>query len=162
MKKRIMALLILLLLFGATTVAFAYWDELQQTEEDITLPVGEGVTLEVAVGDEMTPGTKLVPSGVVLKTGDVTSVALTYTVNLDAAPLTDLNFSVTESNVFIGGAADTNNLVNIAILAPATIDENVATVTVTVTLNEPDTFEVYDVIDLTNIVFDLTFLAEIA
>lgn len=159
MKKKLLALLALLLLFGGTTVAFAYWDDLAQTEQEV-LVIGEGVTLEVAAVATAPANSVLVPDGVVMKANDVDSIVLTYNVALDKAALAALDLSVTYENVKINNVADTNNLVNINITtASAVVNDADVLVTVTVTLNEPNDFNTYQDIIGESISFDLVFEA---
>lgn len=159
MKKRMLAILLVLFLLGGSAVAYGYWDNLSQEQNNVTLTVGEGVTLEVAVGDQMGANDVLVPAGVVLKANDVTSVALTYNVNLDQAVLSNLNLTVTASNVQINGSTTNAGLVNISVDAPATINSSTVVVTVTVTLTEPADAATYAAVYGQDITFDLDFVA---
>lgn len=159
MKKRMLAVLLLLFLLGGTAVAYGYWDNLTVEQNNVTLTIGEGVTLEVSVGDQMGANDVLVPSGVVMKTNDVTSVALTYDVNLDQAVIDDLDLSVTYSNVQINGSTANAGLVNIVIDAPAVINSTSVEVTVTVTLSEPGDAAAYAAVYGQDITFDLDFVA---
>lgn len=161
MKKRtlfIVALLVLLL--GSTMGAYAYWDNLQQTETE-TINIGEGTTLTVSAVAEVPAGKYLVPDGVVLKANDVESIVLTYNVVLDQTALTALNLSVVAENIAIGGSgAGNEGLVNIDIsLASATVNDSNVLVTVTVTLDEPASSSVYTDVINEAITFDLKFTA---
>ena len=159
---RKIALVIALAVFfgGSTAAGFAWWDRLEE-DQVITIPVGEGVTLSVNL-DEQTTG-NLVPSGVVMKTGDVTEVEVEFTVTLDKTNLLDaLNLSVVADNVQIDGSSDYASLVNISISNPGTIQNSAVEVVITVTLTEPANQTEYNAIAGKAITFDVTFLASIA
>ena len=155
-RKAAVAALILVML-GSSATAFAYWNSLQDTA-DVTVPIGEGVTLEVDLGTE-TPGV-LVPEDRALVAGQVEEVVITYTVRLDKQTISSLNFSVVYSNVLIGGSTDHAGLVNIDIQNPTTINNDWVTVTITVTLTEPADQATYLAIINQNITFTLTFTAD--
>jgi len=162
LKKKLLAVLIVTLLLGGTAVAFSYWDNLQQEQAE-QLTIGNGVTLEVDAVAVAPVGKVLVPAGVVMKANDVNSIVLTYNVKLDEAALTALNLAVAASNIEIGGSAVNADLVNVNIsLASTTVNATDVLVTVTVTLDQPGTVAVYDVIRNQAITFDLTFTATIA
>ncbi len=162
MFKKFLAVLIVAVLLGGTVLAFSYWDNLQQQEQE-ELNIGNGVTLVVSAVASAPAGKVLVPSGVVMKANDVTSVVLTYNVKLDEAALAALNLEVLASNIEIGGSAVNADLVNIVIsLASSTVNASDVLVTVTVTLDQPATVGVYDVIKNQPITFDLTFTGSIA
>jgi len=158
MKKLLMVALVVVLLSG-TAFAFSWWDNLSQTQSE-TVTIGEGVTLTVNAVAEAPAGSYLVPAGVVLKANDVESIVLTYNVKLDQTVLSDLNLDITASNVLIGGDATNSSLVNINISqASSTVNDSDVLVTVTVTLSQPSSFEIYNVIKNQVITFDLTFEA---
>lgn len=162
MFKKLFAVLAVALVLSGTVLAFSYWDNLQQ-EQSETITIGNGVTLEVAAVAVAPVGKVLVPSGVVMKANDVASVVLTYNVKLDEAALEDLDLSVVASNIEIGGSALNADLVNVVIsLASPTVNSTDVLVTVTVTLDQPATVAVYDVIKNQPITFDLTFTGSIA
>ena len=162
MFKKLFAVLAVALLLGGTVLAFAYWDNLQQEKSEI-IEIGNGVTLQVAAVAVAPEGKVLVPAGVAMKANDVDEVVLTYNVKLDEAALAALDLSVVASNIKIGGSDVNADLVNVAIsLASATVNDANVLVTVTVTLDQPLTVAVYDVIKNANITFDLTFSAAIA
>lgn len=157
MKKRILALIIIALLFSGTAMAFAYWDNLEQTQSE-TINIGEGVTLQVSAVATVPAGKVLVPAGSVLKANDVEEVVLTYNVNLDQTALVALNLDVVASNVQVGGSTTNAGLVNVSISqASATVNDSAVLVTVTVTLNEPADSAVYAAVINQAITFDLTF-----
>ncbi len=162
MKKKILALIALLLLFGGTTVAFAYWDNLEQTQNE-TLIIGEGVTLEVAAVATAPVGKVLVPSEALLKANDVTEIVLTYNVKLDQAVVTAPNLSVVASNVEINSVNTYASLVNIDIvLGTPTVNDADVLVTVTVSLDDVPDAATYLAIANQAITFDLTFTATAA
>ncbi len=159
MLKKLLAVLTMIIVLGGSTMAFAWWDDLQKTQSN-AITIGSGVTLQVAAVATAPVGKVLVPAGVVLKANDVTSVVLTYNVNLDLEAVSALNLVVAASNIQIGGTTTNAGLVNIAI-SPASTTVNASTVliTVTVTLVAPATVEVYNVIINQPITFTLTFTA---
>lgn len=157
MVKKLLVALAIVGMLGGTVLAFSYWDNLQQSEQEV-INVGNGVTLEVAVDDIVPAGKVLVPAGVVMKANDVDSVVLTYNVKLDEAALEALDLEVVASNIEIGGSDVNADLVNIAIvLGSATVNNANVLVTVTVTLDQPATVAVYNAIINQDITFDLTF-----
>ena len=159
MFKKLIAVLAMVIVLGGSTMAFAWWDDLQKTQNE-TLTIGEGVTLEVAAVATAPVGKVLVPAGVVLKANDVTSIVLTYNVKLDLAAVAALNLAVSSSNVQINGSATNAGLVNI-VISPATTTVNATNVliTVTITLTAPATVEIYNAIINQPITFTLTFTA---
>lgn len=162
MFKKLFAVLAVALVLGGTVMAFAYWDNLQQQQNE-TIEIGNGVTLELSAVAVAPAGKVLVPAGVVMKANDVDEVVLTYNVKLDEAALEALHLSVVASNIKIGGSDVNADLVNVEIaLGSATVNDANVLVTVTVSLNQPATVAVYDVIKNQSITFDLTFSAAIA
>ena len=162
MKKFIVAAL-LLLMVGSTSLAFAWWDSLETTENNVTIGIGEGVTLEVEL-DTQTDGV-LVPSGVVLQPNQVTSYVISYEVDLDTTVSEALLLSVLESNVAVGGESALGQYIGFDIvLSSSTIQNDTVTVTVTVTLELTEAIVINDSLDISdftneNITFDLTFTA---
>ncbi len=162
MKKRLIVVLALvMLLFGSTVYAYSIWDNLQANETDITIPVNDGgVTISVSPSQAMPAGTYLVPVGAVLQANTVDSAVLTYDVSLDKQTQSDLDLTVTASNILIGGSSTYSTLVDVAISpASPTVNQAGVTVTVTITLTEPTTQAAYDAIVNQNITFDLSFVA---
>jgi len=156
--KKLFALLLVVFLFGGSTMAFAWWDQLETTDENITIGVGEGVTISVNL-DEQTQGS-LVPNGVVMKTNDITEVEVKYTVNLDSSDINEaLNFDVSVINKEIGGSDTYKSLVDIDVVSDSTIQNESVDVTLTVTLNMPSNQTEYDAIVNQNITFDVQFNA---
>ena len=156
--KKLFALLLVVFLFGGSTMAFAWWDQLETTDENITIGVGEGVTISVNL-DEQTQGS-LVPNGVVMKTNDITEVEVKYTVNLDSNDINEaLNFDVSVINLEIGGLDTYKSLVDIVVVSDSTIQNESVDVTLTVTLNMPSNQTEYDAIVNQNITFDVQFNA---
>lgn len=163
MKKRtlfIVALVVLLL--GSTVGAYAYWDNLQQTQAE-TITIGAGTTLTVTADAVAPAGKVLVPAGTVIKADDVEEIVLTYNVKLDKAAVANLNLAVVASNIKINDSTTNASLVTVDVsLASATVNNSDVVVTVTVTLSEPGTQAIYDAIINQDITFDLTFTATIA
>ncbi len=159
LKKRLLVVLLVVLMLGSTAIGYSYWDNLSQSENEI-ITIGEGVNLTVTAVAEVPAGATLVPAGVVMKSGDVDEIVLTYNVKLDQEALEALVLDVQSSNVQIGGSSTNSGLVNIDIsLAASTVNAADVLVTVTVTLDEPATYEIYSAIANETITFDLTFTA---
>ncbi len=160
MFKKLSVIAIVLFLLGGSVIAFAWWDSLT-ADEDVTIGVGEGVTISVNL-DEQTDGV-LVPAGVVMKEGDVTEVDVEFTVNLDDTEdiIAPLDFIVTITNVEIGGEAIHAGLVNTSISASETIQNDPVEVTITVTLDMPESEVAYNAVATEDITFDVTFEASI-
>lgn len=157
MVKKLLAALIALVVIGGSAGAFAYWDNLEQVKVDETITIGAGVALTVS--DIVASTDTLIPSGAIVKTGDVTSIVYTYDVALDTALASDLNLSVTVTNIEVGGVAYAGDDINIVVSAPATINSTTVQVTVTITLDDPADQSAYDAIVDGVVTFDLTFLA---
>lgn len=156
--KKVLALVLIVLALGGSTLAFAWWDNLETTQNNITVGVGEGVTISVDLEDQ-TAGT-LVPSGVVMKTGDVTEVEVEFEVSLDQTNLLSaLSLNVDVLNIEIDGDATYASLVNTSIDNPGSIQNDNVTVTITITLDMPDNQTEYDAVANKNITFDVTFTA---
>ena len=64
MLKKLVVLLVALFAIGGSVSAYAWWDTLQQTQNE-TLTVGEGTTLTVDVVATAPVGKVLVPSGTI-------------------------------------------------------------------------------------------------
>ena len=71
MIKKLAIVLVALLALGGTVSAYAWWDTLQETQNE-TLTVGEGTDLEVAVLAAAPAGKVLIPAGNTLGVNDVT------------------------------------------------------------------------------------------
>jgi len=159
MKKRLLAVLLVAIVFVGSGFAFSYWDNLTVSQSE-TITLGEGTSLTVSAQATVPAGKYLVPSGTVMKADDLDSIALTYNVVLDQTLATALDLSVTSSNVLIGGSSTYASLVNISITPqPTTVNDSNVLVTVTVTLSEPADQTAYDAIVNQAITFDLTFVA---
>ncbi len=162
MKKRLIVVLaVLFLLFGSTTIAYSYWDNLQQSDTDITVSAGHGVSLNVSVNSALPAGVHLIPAAAqVVKANDVQQVNFSYDVNLSEALASDLTLTVTPQNVLIGGSSTYASLVNIVVTPASTaINSTTVVVSVTVTLSEPADQTAYDAVKDQNITFDLLFEA---
>ena len=94
--KKLFALLLVVFLFGGSTMAFAWWDSLEISDDNITIGVGEGVTLEDVTAADFGENT-LVPSGVVTQAGQTNSLSNTYTLDISTEDKIndDLKFKVT-------------------------------------------------------------------
>ena len=154
--KRFWPLVIFLFLMAGTAFTYAFWDSLNKSDtQDIT--IGEGVTLIVTCDVE--PEGTLVPESAILKEGDVTEVEYTYTVSLDKEIIEPLSLTVICSEITIDGNENLGNLVNVSIEAPEEIQNTSVTVTVKVTLDEPDTEEDYNSVINQDISLKLEFTA---
>jgi len=158
--KKLFAAIAIAILIGGTAMAFSWWDNLSQ-EQNETLQVGEGVTL-VVEAEATAPANKvLVPEGVTMKTNDVDEIVLTYNVSLDQEVIDPLDLGVVASNVLIGGSSTYSNLINIDIAkASSTVNNTDVLVTVTVSLTMPSSQEIYNAIKDQSITFTLTFTGE--
>ncbi|AIO18864.1 hypothetical protein KQ51_00985 [Candidatus Izimaplasma bacterium HR1] len=159
MIKKLLIALVALGALGGTVSAYAWWDTLQETQNE-TITVGEGTDLVVAVNATAPAGKVLIPTGFVLGVNDVNEIVLSYDVNLSKTAQSDLTLDVTASNVEIGGVTTNASLVNIVITPSSTnVNSGTTTVTVTITLTEPTTEAIYNAIINEDITFDLTFIA---
>ena len=106
----------LVMIFGTTT-AFAVWDSLSDSEDGNTINIGSGVNVAasttVNVADWLAGG-QLVPSGVVLKDGDVDEAVGIFTVEYTGGDLADdLFLDVSYDTLLIDGSNANIDLVNI-------------------------------------------------
>lgn len=160
MYKKLGALLVLLFILGGTVGAYAWWDSRTRDEEE-TINIGHGVTLEVEAVAEAPEGKFLIPVGAIVKSDDVTEVVLTYNVAFNYALAEDLYLVVTHKDVEIDGDDSLAHLVNIDIHQAEAMVNNVdVLVTVTVTLSEPADQAEYDAIANKPITFTLTFTGQ--
>jgi hypothetical protein len=159
-KKVIVTFAVLLFAIASMVgVTYAYWNMLQ-VQQDETIEIGEGVVLEMVVVATAPAGKTLVPDGQILDSAtQVDSITLTYNVKLDHALTTALTLGVAATNVKIGGSTDNASLVNIDISYATSINDTNVLVTVTITLDEPATEAVYDLVHNQPITFTLTFTA---
>lgn len=161
MKKRILAIIALVLLFGGTTLAFGYWDSLERTQNDQTVVIGEGTSLTVAAGVHSDNTKILVPSNVAMGPNDVTSYVISYNVKLEKTTAVDLDLTVVASNVKVNGLVY-EGLIDVAISTDGTINSSEEAVTVTVTFaREPLNITEYNAVYGQDITFDLTFTASV-
>lgn len=159
MIKKILAAILIVLALGGSALAYSWWDNLSQTQNE-TISIGQGITLTVAAVAVAPAGKYLVPDGVVLKIDDVESIVLTYNVKLDQTALDALNLSIVAEEIKIGGDATYANLVIIQIVqASSTVNNTNVLVTVTVTLAQPATIVEYNLIKNQPITFNLKFTA---
>ena len=104
MKKFLVAAL-LLLMIGSTSLAFAWWDRLEQGAEDQTLDMGYGVRLVLENETTKNQGV-LVPVGSFYAAVDgyTTEYVFTYELNLEEN-LDDFDLLIDVKNLKIGGLA---------------------------------------------------------
>lgn len=146
---------LILALIGLTASSFAYWDRLTTEDKDNTVIIGEGAELKVTKNVTVTGA--LIPKTAVLGVGEVYEVVLEYDVKLSKEAQEDLVLNVEASNVLIGGDDTYSDLVNIEITGDIFVNASGTKITVTVTLTEPTTSEIYEAIFGKTITFDLTF-----
>lgn len=146
---------LILALIGLTASSFAYWDRLTTEDKDNTVIIGEGAELKVT--KKVTVTGTLIPKTAVLGVGEVYEVVLEYDVKLSKKAQEDLVLNVEASNVLIGGDDTYSDLVNIEITGDFFVNASGTKITVTVTLTEPTTSEIYEAIFGKTITFDLTF-----
>lgn len=146
---------LILALIGLTASSFAYWDRLTTEDKDNTVYIGEGAELKVTKNVTVTGN--LIPKTAVLGVGEVYEVVLEYDVKLSKEAQEDLVLNVEASNVLIGGDDTYSDLVNIEITGDFLVNASGTKITVTVTLTEPTTSEIYEAIFGKTITFDLTF-----
>lgn len=146
---------LILALIGLTASSFAYWDRLTTEDKDNTVIIGEGAELKVT--KKVTVTGALIPKTAVLGVGEVYEVVLEYDVKLSKEAQKDLVLNVEASNVLIGGDDTYSDLVNIEITGAFFVNASGTKITVTVTLTEPTTSEIYEAIFGKTITFDLTF-----
>lgn len=146
---------LILALIGLTASSFAYWDRLTTEDKDNTVIIGEGAELKVTKNVTVTGA--LIPKTAVLGVGEVYEVVLEYDVKLSKEAQDDLVLNVEASNVLIGGDDTYSDLVNIEITGVFLVNASGTKITVTVTLTEPTTSEIYEAIFGKTITFDLTF-----
>jgi len=146
---------LILALIGLTASSFAYWDRLTTEDKDNTVIIGEGAELKVTKNVTVTGA--LIPKTAVLGVSEVYEVVLEYDVKLSKEAQEDLVLNVEASNVLIGGDDTYSDLVNIEITGDFFVNASGTKITVTVTLTEPTTSEIYEAIFGKTITFDLTF-----
>jgi hypothetical protein len=156
-SKKLIAILVALLALVGSTGAFAFWDELTAGSNEV-VTIGEGVTLTRSESvTDAAEGATLIPATAVLKPGDIKSIEFTYEVALDKESVEDLLFDVQVSNVKIGGSSEYAGLINFVIENPEFINSDTETVTIVVTITEPETFEAYSAVANQEITFDVLF-----
>ncbi len=140
-RKKLRLLLIplasLMLLF-MTFSTFAYWYTVDQTSRGAVL-VGQETTLTVTVG-EQTDG-YLVPPGWAIYDDEFAEVVVSFSAELSRkeSVARPLDMAVEVRNATLGGSTEYAYLVNFSIEAPTTIQDVAVTVSIHVTLTEPET-----------------------
>lgn len=162
MFKKFLVVLLLFVAVSGTAGAYAYWDDLQRSQDE-TLTVGEGTSLELKATVEAPEGKVLVPAGVVMKADDVDSITLKYQVQLDKEANEDLILDAWYTDLLLGDSKmseELASLVNIDIeLEESTVNNDAVTVVVTITLDEPESQEIYEMIINETISFTMFFEA---
>ncbi|MDY0278057.1 MAG: hypothetical protein RBQ97_08230 [Acholeplasma sp.] len=179
-NKKYLGLMILVLLFVAAsaTTVYAFWGNVFEKKLDNTLTIGEGFEMTVSATTADHSGKVLVPSTVVQKNGDVTSLEFTYTVELTDIPQNNLKLQITTNNIKIGDDATHNSLVILTVLhsiddeitwnnimnnLPTFLDnDNLRKIKVKVIMEliEPIDESQYNAIKGKNITFDIIFKAQ--
>lgn len=156
-KLILMGVAIVFTMVAITGVTYAYWDSLQ-TNDNTTLTLGEGDTLTVTLNSADTG--ILIPTTITPTGDEVNELVYTYDVviNEEAMESGNVNLTVTYDNLLIGGVDTYNHLINIVI---ATSSKNLSTtsstVTITVTMNEPNDVNEYNAIINQDVTFNVTF-----
>lgn len=159
MVRKLLVAIIALFVVSGSVSAFAYWDNLTQTESQ-SITLGEGVSLVVGVNAAPPSGKVLIPTTATVREplSQVQSVVTVYDVNLDTSLSSPLAFTVAASNIQIGGSTTHAGLVTVDIVKAANeVNATAVEVTVTVTIAEPADQTAYDAIKNQPITFDLTF-----
>jgi len=113
--KALLLIVLVLTIVTVTSLTFAYWDQLSKTQPSGDVNIGEGATLVVAAVATAPADKTLIPSDatIVVGTNDVTSITMTYNVNIDKTSVSDLNLSVALSNLQAGAVTYSGGLVNV-------------------------------------------------
>lgn len=157
MYKKIIVILIILILLIGTGTAYAYWENSNSITTE-TIDVGYGLTLEMEALAKVPEGKILVPAGEAIRDNDIEEVVLTYTVNITEETSKELDLLVEVNNILIGGDSTYSDLVNIEIEQDSdTVNNSSVLITVTVTILEPSTYEIYSQIVNQNISFTINF-----
>jgi len=109
-RKRLVAALLLLLIFGTTT-AYAYWDRTQVTTPSNTIQLGVGATLEVTETIGGSGSENLIPYGAFRGENEVYEVVFAYDIELNKAG----KVAILAKNITIDGSEDNAVLVLIDI-----------------------------------------------
>lgn len=159
-NKLLSSILILFVVFGLGLSISAVWDVLSKRDDNNNVTLSDNV--ELVVSETVGNTGNLVPESAVLKEGDVTSVTYTYVVSLDKTKQLQnaLNATVAVENVKIDGSDTYSDLVNVVISNESfTLAEDEVTVTVTISLNEPENMDQVNAIMNKTISFDVLFNA---
>jgi hypothetical protein len=113
MKRNYLIFGLVFLLIAVTGLSFAYWDTLMDTKSN-TVVIGEGATV-TATENVNSETYQLVPNGVMMGSGDVTSRTFTYNVVMSKVPANPYNLEVDVTAVTNETAADVSNLFNFTI-----------------------------------------------
>ena len=160
MLKKLSILAIALFLFGGSTFAFAWWDDLETTDSDIEIGVGEGVTLEIDASDKAEGN--LVPASAVEQDGQTDEIKLTYTLDLDTEVDEELDLKTEIENKSFDDDGLNADVINIDIDPDeSTIKNEPVEITLTVTLSDDEEHYTEDVSDYfeAKISFNATFTA---
>ena len=181
MLKKLSILAIALFLFGGSTFAFAWWDDLETTDSDVDIEIGEGATLEVDF-DEVTDKS-LVPNSAIQTEDTTTEAAVEYEIGFEedietsSIDLTltfgafkiDDKDNVGDSDVLVEDIIDIDESVEFSDLDVS--DGSTETVDFTVALDDESIQDNLDDDDLNeedietiqegSLTFDVTFVAEI-
>ncbi|MBI9009988.1 MAG: hypothetical protein JEZ05_08145 [Tenericutes bacterium] len=157
MYKKIIAILIVAILLVGTGTAYAYWENSNSITTE-TINVGYGLTLKMEALAKVPEGKILVPEGEAIRDNDIEEVILTYRVNITEEISKNLDLLVGVNNILIGGDSTYSDLVNIDIQQSSdTVNNNAVLITITVTIIEPSSYEIYSKIVNQNISFTISF-----
>ena len=181
MLKKLSILAIALFLFGGSTFAFAWWDDLETTDSDVDIEIGEGATLEVDFAE--VTDKSLVPNSAIQTEDTTTEAAVEYEIgfeeNIETSSI-DLTLTfgafeiddednVGDSDVLVEDIIDIDESVEFSDLDVS--DGSTETVDFTVALDDESIQDNLDDDDLNeedietiqegSLTFDVTFVAEI-
>lgn len=159
MKKILATVGLFIVLAGGTYAGYAYWDSLQVVDSASTITIGEGQSISKTISLAEVTDKTLVPAGVVLGDDDIESAVITYKIVLSKEVSDDMTLTAVVSDKKIGDSTVYADLAVIDITYTNGGKINAAafqTVTITVTLTEPDATE-YAAIRNKDITFTVTF-----
>jgi len=161
-KKVIVAFITLMIALVASVGAtYAYWHNYIQTQDVADIVIGEGATFSVSVTAAPPAGKTLVPFGIPKTADQVDTITLIYDVELDVDLDSAVDLTVTYDALLLGVVDTYNDLVNIEITPSMTaIQNDVVTITVTVTIDEPADEAEYNAVVGQDITFSLVFTVE--
>lgn len=157
-----MLILLIISLVFTSTLSISYWVTIS-TKRNVEVNIdvhNAGLSVELGGSPE---NKVLVPRGYAFFTDEVDEYVFTFDVDIterELQPGVTLNLMVTADNIKIDGSDTYANLVVIEVTenGDLQIGNDLLTISVTVSLLEPDTEEVYNAIAGKKITFDLNFV----